>query len=75
MVTELAPLNVSPLSVVVSIVLTPAAPPVGRARDAAVMGKALPPNVLEMRMRILSAPMDTWSVCRSVASLNTPAPV
>lgn len=75
MLTELDPLKVSPLRVVASIPLTPAAPPVGKARDAAVIGKALPPNVFEIWIRILSAPMDMCSVCLSVASLNTPDPV
>jgi len=54
---------------------TPALPPVGRAMEAAVMGRSLPPKVLLIWRRRRSAPMERCSVCRRVASLKTPLPV
>jgi hypothetical protein len=48
MVVELEPLKVSPIRVVVSMPLTPAFPPVGRAIEAAVIGRSLPPKVFEI---------------------------
>lgn len=67
-------LNVRGLSVAVSIPATPALPPAGRAMEAAVMGKSLPPNVLLIWIRRRSVPIDKWRVWRSVASLKTAPP-
>ena len=36
-----------------------------------VMASSISPNTLDRRMRILSAPRETWRVCRIVAFLNT----
>jgi hypothetical protein len=70
-VTESAPLKVRPLRGEASIPLTPAFPPVGRPTEAAVIVKSLPPKVFDIWILILSAPIDMWSVCRTVASLKT----
>ena len=53
---------------------TPALPPVGRARDADVMGRSVVPKVLENWMRMRSAGMEMWRVWRRVASLRIADP-
>jgi hypothetical protein len=52
--------------------LTPAAPPVGRPMEPAVMGRSEPPKVLEIAILSLDVPTDRWRVCRRVASFRTP---
>ncbi|KAL1840046.1 hypothetical protein VTK73DRAFT_3860 [Phialemonium thermophilum] len=74
MVTELLPLKVRPASEAVSMPLTPTPPPAGRATDAAVMGRSLPPKVLEIWTRMRSPPMDMCRVWRRVASRNMELP-
>lgn len=62
MVTEGDPEKVSPLVVAVSIPETPAAPPSGRATEAAVMGRSEPPKVLVSWKRMRDAPIEAWKV-------------
>ena len=67
-------LKVRGLRVAVSMLATPALPPAGRAIEAAVMGRSLPPKVLLIWMRRRSAPMERCRVWRRVASLKAPPP-
>jgi hypothetical protein len=61
-VKDVFPLNVTVCSVLGWIALTPAAPWSGRATVTAVMGRSFSPKALEMRIRIVLAPMDVWTV-------------
>jgi hypothetical protein len=54
-----------------SIALTPACPPAGSATNAAVIGRAVPPNALEKRSRTCWPPIEVWMVWRSVLSAKT----
>lgn len=71
MVIEADPLKVKPAMGDASIALTPAFPEVGRASEAAVMGRSVVPKVLENWIRRRVVAMERCKVWRIVASLKT----
>jgi hypothetical protein len=66
-----SPLNVTVWSVLVWIAETPAEPLTGRATVTAVIGRSVVPKAFEIRILILSPPIEVCIVCRIVEFTKT----